>query len=178
MATPKNRDQEKRPGIRPKALGTVTVPAIPAPDLFAQTNEALGLDHVNEGFRDWNFFVDRNGRDLGYAGKTYEVVSWKKGRSGFMTGAELRSRFRELGYAGVVPAFLVWLSENRPLDTFCATLPEEDAKCCYSYQGRSYVASVYHYRDRTGSRLYAITPPHKCSPGELYLAFREVPRAE
>jgi hypothetical protein len=174
MAAPKKNTHGKRPGIRPKVLSTVTLPAVPASELFTQAMQALGLDSINDGLRDWDFFVDQKGRDLGYAGKTFDVVSWKKGRSGSMTGDELRSRFRDLGYVGIVSAFLVWLMENRPVDTFCATLPEEEAKCHFSYRGRSFVASPCHYRDRTGSRLYVITPPHKCSPGEMYLAFRKV----
>jgi len=57
-------------------------------------------------------------------------------------------------------------------------LSREDAKCHYAYQGRSLVASPIHHRDRAGSRLYVITPPHECSPEETYLAFRETSGGE
>jgi len=167
----------RRPGIRPKKVGIVTVPDISASELLAQVTQAVGLDDIAFAFRDWDFFTDREGHDLGYAGKTYEVVVWKKGGSGSMKGDELRELFEERKYTGIVPAFLVWLMEHQPFDTFYATLPEEAAKCHYTYQGRHYVASPYHYRDRNRSRLYAITTPHKCSAGEHYLAFREIPSA-
>lgn len=152
----------------------VTVPSMDASEMLEKSIEALAIDHVNENLHRWNFFADQRGLDLGYTGKTYEVVSWKKGRSGSMNGDELRASFREHGYVGIVPALLMWLIEHRPFGTFYSTIPEDNAMHRWSNKQSSFVATLYLYRDATGSRLFALTPPHKCSPGEVYLAFRQV----
>jgi hypothetical protein len=160
--------------FRPKPVGVmVRIPDLTAEELFGSLIQALDLEVTNDGFAGWDFFSDRGGADLGYHGRQYEVWSYRKPRRGSMWASDIRAGFAEVGCAGVIPAFYMWLLQQQPRGHSYTTLPPTAAMCWYSYQAREFAGVPCHHRDERGSRLYMLTPPHKADPDLVYLAFKE-----
>jgi hypothetical protein len=153
---------------------TITIPETTASALFASTKKKLGLTSINENIPGWNFFQNKNGKDLGYAGKTYAVMTWKMKRRGTMWYQDLRELFRKEGFTGNIPAFLVWLSTHHPLelDKTYATAPDDEEM--FHWKDRDQKATMYHLRSEGESMLNFLSYPIKCSPDETYIVFREV----
>jgi len=157
---------------QPEIIDVIEVVNIPASKMLGQLKK-LGFTIDHSDIPKWDFFKDSSGKDLGYAGKKYEVIVWSKGKKGTTTHDDIFKYFLDFGFDGNIPALIAWILKNNP-DGFHTSAPSriEEIFPNPNYGNRAF--TIYFYKDKFNKRIMPFAYPFKCSPGENYLAFREV----
>jgi hypothetical protein len=138
---------------------TVTVTADTASALVHAVNEAVDLTHLNPDYAKYAFLQ-------GECGKTYEVLTWKPGKS-VSSDAE-REHFSTLGFRGNTAAFLEWNRKDHG-DGWFVSIPEDDR--CFR---ATYLYAPYFRRHGAIRGLHLRVLAGDWGSVYVFVAFREV----